>query len=101
MPYSCLLMVGMERIGGFRTVRAPEGRRSLVSDMFAELWRAVGDVMGKHGPAVDAAQSYAPSDYSIHFFLQIAVILLVCRIVEIGRAVQQECRDRSRMPSSA
>jgi len=49
--------------------------------MFAELWRAVGDVMGKHGPAVDAAQSYAPSDYSIHFFLQIAVILLVCRIV--------------------
>eukprot|EP00456_Euglypha_rotunda_P045412 TRINITY_DN35952_c0_g1_i1.p1 TRINITY_DN35952_c0_g1~~TRINITY_DN35952_c0_g1_i1.p1 ORF type:complete len:106 (+),score=15.33 TRINITY_DN35952_c0_g1_i1:1-318(+) len=24
-----------------------------------------------------------------------------CRIIEIGRAVQQECRDRSRMPSSA
>lgn len=43
--------------------------------------RAIGDVMGAHGPAVNAAQSFTPTDYSIHFFLQIAVILLVCRIV--------------------
>ncbi|MBJ7500455.1 MAG: cation:proton antiporter [Sphingopyxis sp.] len=49
--------------------------------MFDELLRAMGDVIGAHGPAVSAAQSYAPSDYSIHFFLQIAVILLVCRVV--------------------
>src|SRR5260370_8691788 len=27
--------------------------------------------------------------------------LFVCRALKIGRAVQQECRDRSRMPSSA
>eukprot|EP00456_Euglypha_rotunda_P076878 TRINITY_DN7225_c0_g1_i4.p1 TRINITY_DN7225_c0_g1~~TRINITY_DN7225_c0_g1_i4.p1 ORF type:complete len:327 (+),score=66.64 TRINITY_DN7225_c0_g1_i4:218-1198(+) len=27
--------------------------------------------------------------------------MLLCAIAEIGRAVQQECRDRSRMPSSA
>jgi hypothetical protein len=44
-------------------------------------WRTIGDMIGAHGPAVNVAQSYAPSDYSIHFFLQIAVILLVCRVV--------------------
>ncbi|MDJ0276500.1 cation:proton antiporter [Sphingomonas sp. 2R-10] len=42
---------------------------------------AVGDVLSAHGPAVQAAASYAPSDYSIHFFLQLAVILLACRVV--------------------
>ncbi len=52
-----------------------------MTDMLDELWRTVGDVLGAHGPAVNAAQSYTPTDYSIHFFLQIAVILLVCRIV--------------------
>jgi Kef-type K+ transport system membrane component KefB len=50
--------------------------RELVED-FA---RAIGDALGAHGPAVEAARSYTPGDYSIHFFLQIAVILLVCRI---------------------
>src|SRR5437660_6189532 len=36
-------------------------------------------------------------------FLQVALtlILVVGYAIEIGRAVQQECRDRSRMPSSA
>src|SRR5437868_10992473 len=32
-------------------------------------------------------------------FLQVALTLIL--VVEIGRAVQQECRDRPRMPSSA
>ncbi|MFD1034272.1 cation:proton antiporter [Sphingomonas hankookensis] len=41
----------------------------------------VGDVLNPHGPAVQAAESFAPSDYSIHFFLQLAVILLACRVV--------------------
>ncbi|WP_439568496.1 cation:proton antiporter [Sphingopyxis sp.] len=50
-------------------------------DMLDEPWRTIGDVLGAHGPAVNAAQSYTPTDYSIHFFLQIAVILLVCRVV--------------------
>ena len=53
----------------------------MASHMVDELIRAVSDVIGAHGPAVNATQSYAPSDYSIHFFLQIAVILLVCRVV--------------------
>lgn len=50
-------------------------------DMLNELLQTVGDVLGAHGPAVNAAQSYTATDYSIHFFLQIAVILLVCRVV--------------------
>ena len=55
--------------------------------MFAELVRTIGDVIGPHGPAVNAAHSYTPTDYSIYFFLQIAVILLVCRAV--GWAAKQ------------
>ncbi len=50
-------------------------------DMLNDLLQTVGDVLGAHGPAVNAAQSYTATDYSIHFFLQIAVILLVCRVV--------------------
>ena len=34
-----------------------------------------------HGPAIAGTRTYVPSDYSIHFFLQLAVILLACRIV--------------------
>jgi Kef-type K+ transport system membrane component KefB len=49
--------------------------------MFHELVRAIGDVLGAHGPAVNSAASYTPTDFSIHFFLQIAVILIVCRAV--------------------
>lgn len=49
--------------------------------MLDELARAIGDVLGAHGPAVNSAASYTPTDFSIHFFLQIAVILLVCRVV--------------------
>jgi Kef-type K+ transport system membrane component KefB len=79
--HSCLLMPGTECIGGPLGCPDGEGRRALVSDMFGELGRAIGDVMGAHGPAIETAKSFAPSDYSIHFFLQIAVILLVCRIV--------------------
>jgi len=50
-------------------------------DMVRELLRAIGGVMDAHGPPVSAAQSYTPTDYSVHFFLQIAVILFVCRVV--------------------
>ena len=52
-----------------------------MTDMLNDLFQTVGDILGAHGPAVTAAQSYTPTDYSIHFFLQIAVILLVCRVV--------------------
>ena len=46
------------------------------------LWALIGDVFAKHGPALPAvAQSYAPGDFSVHFFLQLAVIMLACRVV--------------------
>ena len=39
------------------------------------------DVLTAHGPAtVAGARSFAPGDFSIHFFLQLAVILLACRV---------------------
>jgi Kef-type K+ transport system membrane component KefB len=42
----------------------------------------ISGVLGPHGPAVaGAAKSFAPGDFSIHFFLQLAVILLACRVV--------------------
>lgn len=42
----------------------------------------VGGLLNAHGPAVTArATSYAPGDVSIHFFLQLALILLACRVV--------------------
>ncbi|MBO9713954.1 cation:proton antiporter [Sphingomonas sp.] len=53
--------------------------------MFSEVWdsliHTIGDVLSPHGPAVNAAKSYGPGDYSVHFFLQIAVIILTCRVV--------------------
>ena len=45
------------------------------------LVRTASGVLAPHGPAIQAAQSYAPGDFSIHFFLQLAVILITCRIV--------------------
>ncbi|MDG2535150.1 cation:proton antiporter [Sphingomonas sp. HITSZ_GF] len=50
-------------------------------ELLNEGLRALGDVLGAHGPAVNAVKSMVPGDYSIHFFLQIAVILVTCRIV--------------------
>jgi Kef-type K+ transport system membrane component KefB len=39
-------------------------------------------VLGPNGPAVAAkAESYTPNDLSIHFFLQLAIILAACRVV--------------------
>lgn len=42
----------------------------------------LADVFAKHGPAAAAVEkTYSASDFSIHFFLQLAIILLACRIV--------------------
>ncbi|UAK26474.1 cation:proton antiporter [Sphingomonas nostoxanthinifaciens] len=42
----------------------------------------VSGLLSAHGAAVPAvAKSYAPGDYSIHFFLQLGIIILTCRIV--------------------
>ena len=42
----------------------------------------VKGVLDPHGPAVEAAaNSFAPADFSVHFFLQLAIIIITCRIV--------------------
>ncbi len=48
---------------------------------------AVGKILSPNGPAVEAvANSYTPTDFSVHFFLQLALILIACRVVGwIGR----------------
>ncbi len=47
-----------------------------------DLLAILGDVFAKHGPAAAAvAKTYSPADFSIHFFLQLALILLACRVV--------------------
>ncbi|WP_129586453.1 cation:proton antiporter [Sphingomonas montana] len=46
------------------------------------LGETASGVLAPHGPAIrTAAHGYTPGDYSIHFFLQLAVILLMCRVV--------------------
>ncbi|WP_294191901.1 cation:proton antiporter [uncultured Sphingomonas sp.] len=55
-------------------------------DALVSLWRTLGGVLGAHGAVVNGAASYAPGDFSIHFFLQLAVILIACRVVGwVGR----------------
>ncbi len=48
---------------------------------------AVSKILSPNGPAVEAmANSYTPTDFSVHFFLQLALILIACRIVGwVGR----------------
>ncbi len=47
-----------------------------------DLLAALGDVFAKHGPAAEAvAKTFSPGDFSVHFFLQLAVIMLACRVV--------------------
>ncbi|MFM9979029.1 MAG: cation:proton antiporter [Sphingomonadaceae bacterium] len=46
------------------------------------LIATVREALSPHGPAVAAAEaSYTSGDYSIRFFLQLAVILITCRVV--------------------
>ena len=53
----------------------------MLGELFNGMLASLSDILGAHGPAVEASKSFAPGDYSIHFFLQIAVILAACRIV--------------------
>lgn len=53
-----------------------------MTGMFESAFDALTGVLDPHGPAVDAvATSFAPGDFSIHFFLQLAIIILACRVV--------------------
>jgi Kef-type K+ transport system membrane component KefB len=54
----------------------------MMEQLLQSLGHTVGGVLSPHGPAAQAAaQSYAPGDFSIHFFLQLAVILVACKAV--------------------
>ncbi|MFG6429849.1 cation:proton antiporter [Roseateles sp. LYH14W] len=52
-----------------------------------DLIATLADVFAKHGgPAPAVAQTYSPTDFSIRFFLQLAIIMLACRVVGwVGR----------------
>jgi len=53
-----------------------------VQSVMDSFWSTLGNVLSAHGPVVaGAAHSYAPGDFSIHFFLQLAVIIFACRVV--------------------
>jgi Kef-type K+ transport system membrane component KefB len=50
--------------------------------MLASVIDTIGKVLEPNGPAVEAAaNSFTPTDFSVHFFLQLAIIIITCRIV--------------------
>jgi len=53
----------------------------MAQGVIESLGSTIGGLLAPHGPAVQAAQSYTPGDFSIHLFLQLAIILLTCRVV--------------------
>ncbi len=54
----------------------------VTNNWLASLWETLTGVLSAHGPAVAAAPtSFTPNDYSVHFFLQLALIIAACRIV--------------------
>jgi Kef-type K+ transport system membrane component KefB len=54
----------------------------VTQDISDSLLATIKGVLDPHGPAADAvAKSFAPGDFSIHFFLQLSIIILACRVV--------------------
>ena len=54
------------------------------SDLISSFVGAAQGILAAHGPAAaaaSAAKTLTPGDFSVHFFLQLAVILLSCRVV--------------------
>ena len=52
----------------------------MANDTVGAVLEIAGDVFARHGPAAAAAATtYTPGDFSVHFFLQLGVILLACR----------------------
>jgi Kef-type K+ transport system membrane component KefB len=62
-----------------------------MNELLDDAWRALGDILAPHGAAAHMPTTYVPSDYSIHFFLQLAVIICACRIAGwIGQKVLRQ-----------
>jgi Kef-type K+ transport system membrane component KefB len=54
----------------------------MFNDLFHHILTAISKVLNANGPAVGASpNSFTPTDYSVHFFLQLALILITCRIM--------------------
>jgi Kef-type K+ transport system membrane component KefB len=54
----------------------------MASDMISAVLDIASDVFAKHGPAAAAVgKTLSPGTFSVHFFLQLGVILLACRVV--------------------
>ncbi len=53
----------------------------MATDLLSQLFQAAVDVFSAHGPAVQADTSFSPTDFSIRFFLQLAIIIATCRVV--------------------
>ena len=77
--------VDMARVGTTRhtALSMPKKDQGFCTDMDNfNLIELLADVFAKHGPAAAAVEkTYSPGDFSVHFFLQLALILLACRIV--------------------
>jgi Kef-type K+ transport system membrane component KefB len=53
-----------------------------LAGLFDSAVETLMGVLDPHGPAVAAAAtSFTPNDFSVHFFLQLAIIILTCRVV--------------------
>jgi hypothetical protein len=52
-------------------------------DILQSAMDTLTNLLSPHGPAAAAGglKTYAPGDFSIHFFLQLAVIIVTCRVV--------------------
>lgn len=57
---------------------------SVSASVLDSVIATIAGVLSPHGPAVTSVASYTPGDFSVHFFLQLAVILLTCRVVGWG-----------------
>lgn len=54
----------------------------MLSNWAEQTLDVLGKILSPNGPPVDAmAASYTPTDFSVHFFLQLALILIACRLV--------------------
>ena len=54
----------------------------MVSGLVNDAMDTLSKVLSPNGPAVAAMpNSFTPTDFSVHFFLQLAIIILTCRIV--------------------
>ncbi len=54
----------------------------LPADMLHSITDTVAHILSPHGPlGPDGKPGYAPGDFSIHFFLQLAIIIATCRVV--------------------